>query len=506
LINILLDKIEKITYKVLSAYALIILYLYSPSLKIWAMGDDFSTVLITLINPEERWEIFSTGGFAFRPLERLLNAIDSTINGPFSTVITHCFSLVSFSLSALLVFLITNYLFKSKLILSFTCTILFIVSPNNVASITQIDTVSQQLATLFILFSIWWILTRTEINQFLYHSVFGISLFLALMSKENPIGIIFVIPVATFLMRIGINDFKYSSTYKHLLVCYGTVISVFMFYMFLRSHFGFELKGSNQYQVGISLIDLMKNSLHIIGSVVYPGSSLEIYPNFQFHKIIISLSLFLSFLIITIPYIKHKYLANGMNTLSFKNIFKQKGIPIYLSLIMLIFSGLVPVILIGKMSELYTYLLTPFYSMFLGILFYESIYYSKEKSTSSHYYFNLVAFFCLILWLGYGTKNKVNHLIYTDKKTKQYYSVISDIAKKHQESRIRIVLSNEITTGTDYNYNVFLFSDTSILNSFSPLIMKLYNKNIEYIKTELVSNSYDYVLQKELGILKALKE
>ena len=183
-------KLDKSRFIFLVVSLVTISFLYIPSLKILALGDDFSTILVGIIDPNDRWEIFSSSGFAFRPIERVVNAIDATINGHSSTLITHVISLIGFSFSALLVFLITNYFYSEIPLLSFICTMLFIVSPNNVTSVTQIDTISQQYATVFVLFSFWWLLTKDNINQIYYYIILGISIFFALISKENPIGII----------------------------------------------------------------------------------------------------------------------------------------------------------------------------------------------------------------------------------------------------------------------------------------------------------------------------
>ena len=113
---------------------------------------------------------------------------------------------------------------------------------------------------------------------------------------------------------------------------------------------------------------------------------------------------------------------------------------------------------------------------------------------------------CLILWLGYGTKDKIVQLVNTDKKTKRYFSLVSSLARNHEKKEILILLSKTLSTDINDNYNVFHFSDLSILKSFSPLILKLHNKNVRYMQAQSDSISCDYILQKELGILKALKK
>ena len=77
---------------------------------------------------------------------------------------------------------------------------LFIVSPNNVTSVTQIDTISQQYATVFVLFSFWWLLTKDNINQIYYYIILGISIFFALISRESN-WYYFVLPLVSGIIK-----------------------------------------------------------------------------------------------------------------------------------------------------------------------------------------------------------------------------------------------------------------------------------------------------------------
>tara|TARA_Y100000816_G_scaffold290897_1_gene280745 strand:- start:1232 stop:2380 length:1149 start_codon:yes stop_codon:yes gene_type:complete len=380
---------------------------------------------------------------------------------------------------------------------------LFIVSPNNVTSVTQIDTISQQYATVFVLFSFWWLLTKDNINQIYYYIILGISIFFALISKENPIGIIFVLPLVSGIIKNSGTKMEHKLFEKKMIITYGVIFSVFLIYIFLRFSFGLKLAGSNQYQIGLSLVSWIKNSALLLGSIVYSGSSLEIFPELQPSKVIISFLFIFCLMWSIIPYLKN--LFHLIIPLSLFKIYLNKELSIYMGLIALIFSGLLPVILIGKMSELYTYLMTPFYCMLLGILFYNSLYYLKDKKPRYLYYLRCLSMICLILWLGYGTKDKIAQLVNTDKKTKQYFSIVSSLAKNHEKNEILILLSKTLSTGINDNYNVFHFSDLSILKSFSPLILKLHNKNVRYMQTQSDSISCDYILQKELNILKVAR-
>ena len=168
----------------------------------------------------------------------------------------------------------------------------------------------------------------------------------------------------------------------------------------------------------------------------------------------------------------------------------------------LILSGLFPVILIGKMLELYTYAITPFYLMFIGILFYHSFYFLKDKSSIYKQYVKGTIIISFIIWLGYGTNNNVTELVYTNNRTKQYYSHISNFAKSNKENDISIFVSKKNSTDSENDYNVFYFSDLSILKSFSPLILKLSKKIICYFISESDSSACDYRVYKDAEILR----
>ena len=119
--------------------------------------------------------------------------------------------------------------------------------------------------------------------------------------------------------------------------------------IFSRFFFGLKFAGSNQYQIGLSLVSWMKNSALLLGSIVYSGSSLEIFPELQPYKVIISFVLIICLMCSIIPYLKN--LFHLIISLPPLKICIIKELSIYIGLIALIFSGLFPVILIGKMKS-----------------------------------------------------------------------------------------------------------------------------------------------------------
>ena len=160
---------------------------------------------------------------------------------------------------------------------------------------------------VFVLFSFWWLLTKDSINQIYYYIVLGISIFFALISKENPIGIIFVLPLVSRMIKNSGTKMDHKLFEKKMIITYGIIFSVFLIYIFLRFSFGLKLAGSNQYQIGLSLASWIKNSALLLGSIVYSGSSLEIFPELQPSKVVISF-VFIFFLMWSIiPYLKNLF-------------------------------------------------------------------------------------------------------------------------------------------------------------------------------------------------------
>lgn len=488
-------------YKFLILSLFILLFLYYPSLNKWAAGDDFSTILVEIVDPSTRWDLFPNSGFAFRPIEKFVNSLNAEIIGFESSSFTHSVALLGFILSALLVFIITNIYYSKSMKASYFATILFILSPNNVASVTQIDTISQQYATVFTLLATWWLSTKKNINEVFYYIIYGLILFLILFSKENPICLIFCLPLSVFIMKYDYADLISYKRKRELSLFYFMTIIFVMLYLFLRFYFGLSFSGTNQYQVSISIIKIIKNCLLLIGSVLYTGSSLDIFPDIKYSKVFISILLFIGLIFVNTRFLKQLY---KKQTFSFIEILNNKILSKFLGIWLIILSGLFPIVLIGKMSELYTYTFTPFYFIFIGILSAESIKYYKKNNLGNRYFSVHTIIFIISLWLGYGTYDKVEHLVLTNDKTKQYYSIISDICENSSKENIDIILSNSISTNIEKNYNILYFSDISILKSFTPLLFKVYSKKINYIIDDEDSLKYDFKLHKNFNSIRVL--
>jgi hypothetical protein len=489
-------------YKFLTLSLFLVLFLYYPSLNKWAAGDDFSTILVEVIDPNERWDIFPKSGFAFRPIEKLVNSINAKIIGFESSNFTHSVALIGFILSVLLVFVITNTYYKENINASYFSTILFILNPNNVTSVTQIDTISQQYATVFTLLATWWLSTKKNINEVFYYIIYGLILFLVLFSKENPICLIFCLPLSIFIIRYSSEDLKYYERKKELILLYFITFTSFILYVSLRLYFGMSFSGTNQYQVSISFIKIIKNCFLLIGSVVYTGSSLDIFPHIEYPKVFVSIMILICLSLINVQPLKNLYTKHKISP---RNILDNKIFSIFIGIWIIILSGLFPVVLIGKMSELYTYTFTPFYFIFIGIILAESIKYYREKNQNNKYISTYVIVLFLSLWFGYGTYDKIQHLIITNDKTKQYYSTISEICEISLEDNIDIMLSSSISTNIENNYNIIHFSDISILKSFTPLLQKVYNKKINYIIKDENYFKHDFKLYKIFDSLQFLK-
>ena len=497
--------IIKITNRLIDKYPLVVLLfgvlLYTSSLNIWASGDDFSTILFKTIDSNERWEIFQASSFSFRPIENLINAIDAEIDGFDSTIFTHIVCLMGFVISTFLVFLITKHIYPKNIIPPFICSLIFVVMPNNVMAVIQVDAISQQYATVFSLFSFWWLLTKNPFKGISYFIIYGLFLFNALLSKETSLGIAIVMALSAFLIRFDYYELKSDKIKKILISTYVATALVILSYFFLRFIFGAEFSGSGQYHINFSLLNILKNSILLMGATIYTGSTLDFFPSPNFFKISISMVFFFGTIWIFFPFIR-TFIHTKRRKISLENILDSKLASAFFSISLIIIFSLIPVILIGKVSELYTYSSNPYYSILIGLLLYNGLSHHEEKIAQLPKQLKRIFIFSYIIWLGIGTQEKISLAVSTSNRTRQYFDTIINQCIDQPKNEISIYLSKNVSTNVKKNYSILYFSDMSILKSFSPLISKLSNKNINYFISESDSSVCDYRVYKDAEILR----
>ena len=307
--------------------------------------------------------------------------------------------------------------------------------------------------------------------------------------------------LSAFLIRYDYYELKSDKIKNVLISLYKITALVILSYFYLRFIYDIGYSGSSQYHIDFSLLKILKNSILLIGSTIYTGSTLDFFPSPKFVKIFISMAFFFGTIWIFSPFIK-TFIDTKRRKISLENILDSKLASAFISIPLLIICGLVPVVLIGKMSELYTYSINPYYSILIGLLLYNGLSHHEEKIAQLPKQIKRIFIFSYTIWLGIGTQEKISLAVSTSNRTRQYFDTIINQCIDQPKNEISIYLSKNISTNIENNYNVLFFSDVSILRSLSPLISKLSNKKINYFISTSDSSACDYRVYKDDQILR----
>ncbi len=148
-------------------------------------------------------------GGRYRPLSLITHAIEYQFFGE-NPAVSHFFNIIMLAITGLLIFFIFNRLmihyFKDNALkipnwwksVPFATAILFIAHPIHTEVIANIKGRDEILTLLFSLSSLWFIIRWLETNKIWMLISAGISFFLGLLSKENTLTFIAVIPLAVY--------------------------------------------------------------------------------------------------------------------------------------------------------------------------------------------------------------------------------------------------------------------------------------------------------------------
>ena len=270
------EPIEEITLPVLSKnywlpsvfLILISFVLYHSAIKYGYVLDDQIVITDNKFTKEGFngiWNIISTEsmtgyfdeqknlvqGNRYRPLSLISFAMEYGVLGDLNPSFSHFINILLFGLTGVLIFLLLSKLFtfdKKVLgipIVAFFTALLFIVHPLHVEAVANIKGRDEIMALLFSLYSLYYGLSFIEKTNFKNAFLACFMLFLGLLSKENSITFLAVIPLTLYFFTNG----KFKNVSKLTLFLLGTVIV----YLFIR----FSAAGVPKFDQKIT--DLMNN-------------------------------------------------------------------------------------------------------------------------------------------------------------------------------------------------------------------------------------------------------
>lgn len=344
--------------------------------------------------------------------------------------------------------------------LSLLLSILFLIHQSGVMATISIDTVGQQLCTLFGILS--FISTKVFCNKkkikYLFFSL--VLTFLALLSKENGVSFLLI----NSLVLIFFNSQGKILSLKNQLSKNFTPLFlfflVFLLFLFLRFNLNATWHpnfGNERYSIDIvrSIFNLFLYNFSILNPIDNTLVFL-IFKNLQFTNLAFIIFFVLLILFYFILYLKVKFE---------KNLF----------LLFLIFlASSLPVTLLSHISELYTYHSIFFFCLLLLILL------SKNQKYN---FIKKILVFLFIIVSSFSSFIKINNVNKNSILSKSLFNYFEDLKSEEKSvSTIFFVESKDLLT----KYSIFK------INSIESLIPRFFVRdNFNFYYRPIKDNNFD---------------
>lgn len=370
--------------------AVVALFLYLPSISGWAATDDLHHLKGALAG------VRPFDGF-FRPLEQAVNLLNVRWFGIGNLTFAHAFGLAGLFTVAVSTYALGRLVPRGALPAALAAG-LVVVSSLATASVMQIDTLSQQFVTVFVLLFLHTLLAaRRRASRPLYALAYLFAL-LALLSKESAPGLVAAVPLAALLLRPP-GAASSQKALRGLLGDYLGVALVAALYAALRIAVGVgfgENVEAGQYALRLTPARLLQNVALYSGSLLYTGgSTLDLLPALKPWRVVVS-GLFTTTLL-AVSMVGAAHLVRK----------RRLGRPL-LGLSLLTLAGIFPVVLTERVSELYTYGSLPFYALLLGFAFPAGVGVLADRFRARRLRAAAAGFAALLLvWSAWGAAEKV---------------------------------------------------------------------------------------------------
>ena len=190
-------------------------------------------------------------GNRYRPLSLITYAIEYDIAGKLNPKLSHWINIILYGLSGLLLFRVLSMMFRKVkpqkwwLAIPFLASLFFIAHPIHSEAVANIKGRDEIMALLFSLATLYTSLRYMDKRSIFWMLSTCALFFLALLSKENSITFLAVIPLTIYFF----SEYKWSGNFKLL----GALIATTILYLILR----FSAAGVPQF--GKEINDLMNN-------------------------------------------------------------------------------------------------------------------------------------------------------------------------------------------------------------------------------------------------------
>jgi len=192
------------------------------------VGDHFTNELFYGFFKDESKASLVAGG-RYRPLSVAMFAAEHGLFGKSIPWVGHLMNVLLYGLTGIILFLVLNYLFKNfknenlSILLPFVATILYVTHPIHTEVVANVKGRDEILALLGALSSMYFILKAHADKNLKYLALGTFIFFLALLSKENAVTFLAVIPIALYFFR----DASFEDLLKHTIPLIGSVAVFF---------------------------------------------------------------------------------------------------------------------------------------------------------------------------------------------------------------------------------------------------------------------------------------
>jgi hypothetical protein len=449
----------------LSALVLALLVLYRPMFSSWAVYDDAGNVRFGLVDPlAGSIREACAGNIFFRPLERLVNLVDVQWLGYRSLLVSHSVSFVAFVACILAVYRLTRFVEPGSVAAAYLAAALLGGASVSTMSVIEIDTVSQQFATLFSLAFLILLLSPRPTTPRLVLA-FACAL-LALLSKESSPGLVAGIPVAAAGLRLGRVPTAPAAERRRVLFGCGAVVVAFALYALLRvgvAHVAFFHAGEARYQFQVSIWRCLKNFAMFSGGMLYAGSTLDLFPSVVPWRVVVSLGLSLGlYVVCALGWYDLLVRRGGAGSFTLRSAS---------ALVFLWCCGTFPAILTDHVSEHYVYGSLPYYAVLVGVGFAAGV-----RRTSVAVNLRFASGMCATLlaamftWHAFGVREKIGITERLGRVTLSYVDETAGFFRALRSTNVRMCWRGRDDVAEVPSYGTLFLSNR---NLFDPYAWKL---------------------------------
>lgn len=446
-----------------------VVLLYAPALERWVQGDDFSKYAWAI---NHRFDLLQGENPFFRPLEHFVNAVNLSLVGPDSSALSLSVSLAGILISTCLVLAIARRLFPNRRACSLLAAGYFALHSSAVSAVIQIDTISQQYATVFALFAVSWSISGAARGRSVQFAGLVVLWFLCLVSKETSLGLVFACPLAVLFLKGTCPRLASMTSRDLLLLGMGASAVALAIYLLARSaseaHMGLDrfmsIGAETHYRPSLDPINVLGNTFQLAAVTSYLGSTLDVFPSLRPLRVVLSSSISL--------------IAGAIGLWGLLGILspgaqveeeeRRSGRVTLFALLLLYGGSLVPTVALGKVSELYTYSQLPFVALILGYLLvmgWERLSVSGLASRSIAW----VAVLLAALWMAVGVEEKVDLAVRLAARSREIFIALErQIGETPRAAPLTLCPERDGAAGPEYS--IFFRSDTALAVQMIPYL------------------------------------